>query len=149
MSTRLLIGRTPHARSRRCSQLGLGPTLTPLITPPIYLLHRSGSSMLTLIRSRPGGFAVPVNEGMKSRLSGRSRPAASSRATPRCPMQSGRLDVTSISMTAWLGVTEVVWGLGVLGLVGHLAHRVLRRVEERQRPDLEAQPGDPLRRVFG
>ncbi len=107
MSTRLLIGRTPHARSLRCSQLGLGPTLTPLITPPMYLLHRSGSSMLTLISSRPGGFAVPVNEGMKSRLSGRSRPAASSRATPRCPMQSGRLEVISISMMAWLGITVV------------------------------------------
>ena len=62
--------------------------------------------MLTLTSSRPGGSAVPVKAGMKSRLSGLSRPAASSRAIPRWPMQSGRLEVTSASMIAWLGITD-------------------------------------------
>ena len=50
---------------------------------------------------------------MKSRFNGRSSPAASSRATPRWPMQSGRLEVISASMIAWLGITEVRGSPGV------------------------------------
>ncbi len=69
--------------------------------------------MVTLTRSRPGGSAVPVKAGMKSRFTGRSSPAASSRATPMWPMQSGRLDVTSASMIAWFGITLVSGSPGV------------------------------------
>src|SRR6266849_865740 len=107
MSTMLLIGRTPHARRRRWTHSGLLPTLTPVMTPPMYRLQRSVSSIETLTMSRPAGSALPVNAGMKSTFIGLSRPAASSRATPRWPMQSGRLDVTSTSIVAWLGMTEV------------------------------------------
>src|SRR6266851_4222023 len=107
MSTMLLIGRTPHARRRRWTHAGLLPTLTPVMTPPMYRLQRSASSIETSTMSRPAGSALPVNAGMKSTFIGLSSPAASSRATPRWPMQSGRLEVTSTSMVAWLGMTVV------------------------------------------
>src|SRR2546429_61911 len=44
---------------------------------------------------------------MKSTFMIRSRPAASSRATPMWPIQAGRLEVTSASLIAWVGLPVV------------------------------------------
>ena len=103
-STTLLIGRTPQARRRRCIHCGETPTLTPVITAPMYRLQRSGASIRTSTSSVPGGSTPPVKGGMKSLGSLRPSAAASSLATPRWLRLSGRLGVTSTSRIASLGM---------------------------------------------
>ena len=60
--------------------------------------------MATAISSAEGGGRPSMYAGMKSALKSRPEAAASSRATPRCPRQSGRLGVISASKMASIGM---------------------------------------------
>ena len=91
------MGRSPMARSRRCSQSGDGPLLTPRISRPqnTGAPLRTSSSMLTATgqENRPA-------TGSTSDVITSPRPrAARSRAIPATPSASGRLGVTAISIT--------------------------------------------------
>src|ERR1041385_8827816 len=107
----LLIGRTPAACSRACIQAGDAPTVTSA-TAPAYRGHRSASSMTTSISdlstafsdarrsddpSSSSSFDLPRATG---RRIGKPNAVAISRAMPITDMQSGRLPVTSKSITA-------------------------------------------------
>ena len=89
------MGLRPTEISRCCSQAGEGPFLTPRIKRPANTGQASPSTLIWIGQGkapamgwRGSGFRVP-------------RPAAAkSRATPRTPSQSGRLGVTSKSITA-------------------------------------------------
>ena len=55
MSTILLIGRCPAARSRSCIHRGDGPTVTLSITVATYRAHSPGSSIATATASDTAG----------------------------------------------------------------------------------------------
>ena len=94
-STSALIGRSPIAVSRSCSQRGLAEFFTPRMVRPMIQGQASGHSMFQC--------GPPSNiGGIRGGWNGRSVPipaAARSRATPRTEKQSPRLGVTLISMT--------------------------------------------------
>ncbi len=83
------------ASRRSCSHLGDGPFLTPLIRRPANTGQASPST-LTVI----GQGKVPGTGAMDRSFSVPTPAAARSRAMPATPSQSGRLGVTSKSMTA-------------------------------------------------
>ncbi len=95
-STRALMGRRPMAFSRCCSHSGEGPFFTPRITRPANI----GQASDALISIRTGQGKAPFT-GWTFRSFSRPTPAAArSRAMPATPSQSGRLGVTSKSITA-------------------------------------------------
>src|SRR3989338_2555293 len=91
----LLIGLRPTASSLCWSQAGEGPTFTPRITLAVYLGQSSGSSTVTFTST--AFFPALYLTGGSFR--GFLVRAATSRAIPITPRQSGRLEVTSISST--------------------------------------------------
>ena len=100
MSTTLLIGRNPTARSRWRSHPGDGPTAMPSITRAAKRGQPAGSSIRTGRATRPRS---PRAARRAPTAGGSLRPspsaAASSRAIPMWQRQSGRLVVTSSSRT--------------------------------------------------
>ena len=96
MSTTLSIGRIPAATSRPCSHAGEGPIRTFRRSAAANRGHASGSSMRT---SRPFGVRVVRGSSAASRRAV-ARSAATSRATPTIPRQSGRFGCTSSARIA-------------------------------------------------
>ena len=96
ISTNALIGRRPMAIKRSASHLGLGPFLTPLIKRPAKAGQASGASILI----ETGQGKLPGTAAMARSFNVPRPAAASSRAIPATPSQSGRLGVTSKSITA-------------------------------------------------
>jgi len=100
----LLMARRPAA-SRRCTiQEGDAPSLTPRITRAVYRGHKSGASTCTSVSSLAAGLLVGTRLRSGS-FSSRPSAAASSRATPMWPRQSGRLEVISRSNTTSVSVS--------------------------------------------
>src|SRR5262245_45851105 len=108
-STTLLIERSPHSSSRRTTQDGDGPTVTPRTTRAVYRPQRSGASIVTAIAS---ATAAPPASGAGGRATSVApKAAATSRATPRCPRASGRFAGTSRSRTVsspWTATASTV-----------------------------------------
>jgi hypothetical protein len=95
ISTRMLIGRRPMAFSRSASHLGEGPFLTPRINRPANTGQASPSTLTAI-----GQGKVPGTGAIDRSFSVPTPAAARSRAMPATPSQSGRLGVTSKSITA-------------------------------------------------
>ncbi len=98
MSTSVLIGRSPIARSRRCSPSDEGPFLTPRTSRSPKAGQSDGvvpKSSVTVTGEGNSPFtgltAVSLNTPMSA--------AARSRAIPCTPVQSGRLGVRLISIS--------------------------------------------------
>src|SRR5262245_3280052 len=98
MSTNALIGRSPMAESRLCSQSGDGPFLTPRTSRSANARQSEGvlpNSSVTLTGQGNVPFTglgilflyVPIDVAPRSR------------AMPATPVQSGRLGVRLISIT--------------------------------------------------
>ena len=101
MSTSALIGRSPIAVSRFCSQSGEGPFLTPLTSRRPKAGHSDGvwpKSSVTLT----GQGNVPFTGFGILSLNTPMEVAPRSRAMPLTPLQSGRLGVRLISITGSL-----------------------------------------------
>ena len=79
-----------------CSQSGEGPFRTPRISRPA----KAGQAPLSSRRISTGQGKVPATGAMAGILRVPRPAAARSRATPSTPSQSGRLGVTSKSITA-------------------------------------------------
>ena len=107
MSTTLLIGRSPTARSRCRSHPGDGPTTMPSITRASKRGQPAGSSTRTWARSS-ADVAERNSSGTPTggSLSVSPSAAASSRAIPTWQRQSGRLVVMSRSSTVSRGSTS-------------------------------------------
>ena len=98
MSTMLLMGRTPLARSRWRIHRGEGPIFTLRTIRAVYRGHSSGFSISTSSSSATLVPSVPFTWG-SGRLRGTLKVAALSRARPMTLRQSGRLGVISNSTT--------------------------------------------------
>ena len=94
-STTLLIGRIPAASTLRARWSGDGPTTMPLITVTLNRAHAFSSTIFTGTRRVEPFLDASPFSGMNFT----PRCAATSRATPRCPVASGRLRVMSRSYT--------------------------------------------------
>src|SRR6266487_1840133 len=103
MSTMLLMGLTPAASRRAAIHWGAGPIVTSA-DAAAYRGQRPASSMVTFRRSAApigtGANAMVAPRAVEGSVSGRSYAVDTSRARPRTLRQSGRLAVTSKSITA-------------------------------------------------
>ena len=100
-STILLMLRAPHASTARRSQAGLGPTLTPSISMPMYRGQSSPDSIST-----NWARGIEPRSAFSILRRGAWRAAESSRATPKWLRQSPRSGVRPISkISVWNGAT--------------------------------------------
>ena len=98
MSTSALIGRSPIAVSRRCSQSGEGPFLHAAHEPQREAGQSEGVVPKSSVTETGQGNA-PCTGLIGASLNLPMSAAARSRAMPCTPVQSGRLGVRLISIT--------------------------------------------------
>ena len=98
MSTSALIGRSPIAVSRFCSQAGDGPFLTPRTRRSANAGQSDGVAPKSSFTPTGQGNAPFTGFGVFS-LKVPMSAAARSRAMPLTPVQSGRFGVRLISIT--------------------------------------------------
>ena len=109
ISTSAEIGRRPMAFNWSCSHCGDGPFFTPLMTRPTNAGQASGTSVL--ISTEQGKLPFMVLIGFVITLP--SPTAARSRAILSTPSQSGRLGVTSKSITGSLRFSASARGVPI------------------------------------